>query len=121
MAACSHGSDRVTGLSSARTDVADMKIGIVGGGISGLALAFRLANDGHRVSVLEQAEQPGGLATWQDHGPFEFDRFYHVILPTDRHLVRFIEDIGLADELLWRKTETGFFVDDEFPLLFTDQ
>jgi len=88
-----------------------MNIGIVGGGISGLALATRLADDGHAVTVLERGEQPGGLATWQDHGPFEFDRFYHVILPTDRFLIDFIDHIGLSNRLIWRKTETGFFVD----------
>lgn len=88
-----------------------MKIGIVGAGMSGLALAQRLCAAGHDVSVYEQATQPGGLATWQDHEHFVFDRFYHVILPTDTHLIRFIGDIGLADRLSWRKTLTGFFVD----------
>jgi protoporphyrinogen oxidase len=88
-----------------------VKIGIVGAGMSGLALAERLGSAGHKVTVIEQASQPGGLATYHDHGSFVFDRFYHVILPTDRHLISFIGDIGLADRLSWRKTLTGFFVD----------
>ena len=88
-----------------------MRIGIIGAGMSGLALAHRLGTAGHSISVFEKAEQPGGLATYQDHGEFVFDRFYHVILPTDRHLIGFINDIGLADRLSWRKTMTGFFVD----------
>ncbi len=88
-----------------------MKVGIIGAGITGLGLAQRLTREGHSVTVFEREEQPGGLATFQDHGEFIFDRFYHVILPTDRYLISFIEDIGLGDELCWGTTLTGFFVD----------
>ncbi|HNP62628.1 MAG TPA: NAD(P)/FAD-dependent oxidoreductase [Woeseiaceae bacterium] len=88
-----------------------MKIGIIGAGMTGLALAQRLTKEDHEVTVFEREPQPGGLATFQDHGEFIFDRFYHVILPTDRYLISFIEDIGLGDKLRWRTTLTGFFVD----------
>lgn len=88
-----------------------MNIGIVGGGLSGLALALRLGRQGHRVTVFEQAGQPGGLATWQDHGGFDFDRFYHVILPTDRELIAFMNELDLGDRLRWATSLTGFFVD----------
>lgn len=88
-----------------------VKIGIIGAGMTGLALAQRLTQEGHSVNVFEREKQPGGLATYQDHGDFVFDRFYHVILPTDRQLISFIEDIGLGDKLCWRTTLTGFFVD----------
>lgn len=89
-----------------------MKIGVIGAGLSGLALAQRLGAKGHQVSVFEQDNQPGGLATYHDHGPFVYDRYYHVILPSDRHLLSFIRDIGLAEDLCWRRTLTGFFVDE---------
>lgn len=79
--------------------------------MSGLALAQRLCGAGHDVAVFERAAQPGGLATYQDHGAFVFDRFYHVILPTDRFLISFINEIGLGERLSWSKTLTGFFVD----------
>lgn len=90
-----------------------MNIGIIGGGMSGLALAQRLVSAGHSVSVFEKEAQLGGLATWQDHGPFTYDRYYHVILPTDRYLISFLDDIGLKEELRWETTLTGFFVDEE--------
>ena len=77
----------------------------------GLALAERLGSAGHRATVYERAEQPGGLATWHDFGPFTWDRFYHVILPSDTALVDFVRRIGLGDQLRWRATRTGFYVD----------
>jgi protoporphyrinogen oxidase len=88
-----------------------MRIGVVGGGLMGLALAERLGAQGHSVCVYERETQPGGLATWQDFGRFVWDRFYHVILPTDLQLIAFIERIGLADQLRWCATRTGYYVD----------
>ena len=77
----------------------------------GLALAERLGSAGHQVHVYERAAQPGGLATWHDFGPFIWDRFYHVILPSDTALVEFVRRIGLGDRLRWRPTQTGYYVD----------
>ncbi len=88
-----------------------MKIGIVGGGLMGLCLAHRLSTQGHVVKVFEAAPQLGGLATHQDFGSFTWDRFYHVILPTDKELLGFIDDIGLTPAMRWNKTLTGYYVD----------
>jgi protoporphyrinogen oxidase len=91
-----------------------MKIAIIGGGPMGLALAYRLSGRGHTVTVFEQEKQLGGLATYHDYGPFFWDRFYHVILPSDSQLISFLKDIGLSDKLRWSQTLTGFYVDQRF-------
>jgi len=91
-----------------------MKIGIIGGGWMGLVLAYRLAQKNHQIRLFERDDQLGGLATYQDYGDFYWDRFYHVILPTDKQLVSFIEEIGLGDKLRWKETFTGVYVDDNF-------
>jgi protoporphyrinogen oxidase len=91
-----------------------MKIGIIGGGLMGLALAQRLSGKGHVITVFERDKQLGGLATYHNYGPFFWDRFYHCILPTDRYLIGFLRDIGLEDQLRWAKTLTGFYVDQKF-------
>lgn len=96
-----------------------MRVGIIGGGLMGLALAERLGALGHQVSVYERATQLGGLATWHDFGRFVWDRFYHVILPSDHALIGFIRRIGLGDRLRWRTTRTGYFVDRQFHSLST--
>lgn len=96
-----------------------MRVGIIGGGLMGLALAERLGSLGHQVCVYERALQPGGLATWHDFGRFVWDRFYHVLLPSDTSLVDFIRRIGLADRLRWHATRTGYYVDRQFHSLST--
>ena len=80
----------------------------------GLALARRLSDQGNDVSVYEADKQLGGLATHHDYGAFVWDRFYHVILPTDTHLLGFLNDIGLREQVGWSTTQTGFFVDEQF-------
>ena len=91
-----------------------MKLGIVGGGLMGLALAQRLTQKGHKVSVFEADGQLGGLATHHDFDDFIWDRFYHVILPTDGSLINFIKDLGLKEKLRWKTTLTGFYIDKQF-------
>jgi protoporphyrinogen oxidase len=91
-----------------------MRVGIIGGGLMGLALAQRLTAAGNQVTVLERDVQLGGLSTHQDYGSFFWDRFYHVILPTDGSLIAFLRDIGLGNSLRWQTTKTGFYVDETF-------
>ena len=90
-----------------------LEIGVVGGGLMGMAVARKLAVMGHQVTVLESAPQVGGLSTWQDYEHFQWDRFYHVILPSDRQLISLLKELGLASELQWKRTYTGFYVDKE--------
>ena len=89
----------------------DLRIGIIGGGLMGMALARKLAAGGSQVVVLERDQQLGGLATYHDYGQFVWDRFYHVILPSDRHLIQFVDDLQMSADLRWQRTYTGFYVD----------
>ena len=85
-----------------------MKIGIIGAGIMGLTLAYRLSKAGFDVEILESQSQPGGLSTWSSYGTFSWDKFYHVILKQDTKLLSFIEELGIGDRIRWRNTKTGF-------------
>ena len=86
-----------------------MRIGIIGGGVTGLSAAYYLQKAGYQTTVFEAGRTPGGLATSFDFGPFHWDKFYHCILTTDRHLLAMIEDLGLSEEMRWVTTKTGFF------------
>lgn len=88
-------------------------VGIVGAGLMGMALANKLASDGHRVTVFEHSETIGGLNTWHNFGEFDWDRFYHVILPSDKNTISLVKTLGMEEDLEWHRTYTGFFVDDK--------
>ncbi len=86
-----------------------MRFAIVGAGVLGLTLAYRIAREGHDVEVFEAAPQIGGLVCAQDYGEFTWDRFYHCILPHDGHLINLLRDLGIDGELRWTRTGTGYF------------
>ena len=90
---------------------APSRIGIVGGGILGMTLARRLQAGGAHVTIIEGAARAGGLTTPSTLGGFTWDRFYHVILPADSHLIGLLEELGLEERLRWAPTRTGFYID----------
>ena len=81
---------------------------VIGGGISGLASAGRLAARGYAVTLYESETFLGGLGTTFPYGDGHLERFYHCILPDDAHLVAWIRELGLEPELLWKPTSMGF-------------
>jgi len=85
--------------------------GIVGGGLLGLTLALRLSQKGYRVTLLEAAEQLGGLADAWQVGDVAWDRHYHVTLLSDQYLRGVLKELELDDEMRWVTTRTGFLVD----------
>jgi len=91
-----------------------MNIAIIGGGFMGLAMAQKLAGEGKTLTVFEREPQFGGLATYHDYGDFHFDRFYHVILPGDAFLLGVLRELGLEEEIEWKKTYTGYYVNQKF-------
>jgi len=83
--------------------------GIVGGGILGMTLAHRLAQQGQHVTLFEAADQLGGLASAWHLGDVVWDRHYHVIAFTDTALRSLLAELGLEKEIQWVETRTGFY------------
>ncbi|WP_089935119.1 NAD(P)/FAD-dependent oxidoreductase [Candidatus Entotheonella palauensis] len=92
---------------------AQARWGIVGGGILGMTLALRLAQCGGHVTLFEAADTFGGLASAWQLGDLVWDRHYHVTLLSDTALRGLLDELGLADEITWRETRTGFYTDDQ--------
>ncbi|MCK4791008.1 MAG: FAD-dependent oxidoreductase [Desulfobacteraceae bacterium] len=86
-------------------------IGIVGGGLLGMTLALRLSERGFHVSLIEGAIKTGGLASSWEIGDYTWDKFYHVILLSDKNLLNLLKGLGLMDQINWGQTKTGFLTD----------
>ncbi len=86
-----------------------MKVGIIGGGLTGLALGSFLAEYGHEVTVLEQTAELGGHnGEWQFSDGLRVSRSQHPILPSDRAVRELCTRMGLEDELVFTNARTGF-------------
>ena len=103
-------SSKVTPLRPARQREG-LRVGIVGGGIAGLAAAHFLLKAGHTPVVLEASDRLGGLGTHFEHEGVTLDRFYHVVLDSDADLCGLLGDLGIGDRMVWQKTGMGFLVD----------
>jgi protoporphyrinogen oxidase len=86
-------------------------IGIVGGGISGLAAAYRLQQHGHEVQVYEASGHVGGLAHTYETAGDRIEAFYHHLSKSEETIVELIEDLGLGDDLDWPIGENAYYVD----------
>lgn len=84
-----------------------MTTAVLGAGALGLTVAFRLAQGGERVIVLEREPIAGGLA-----GGFEIEpglwleKFYHHLFRGDTKAIGLISELGMREELVWRRPLT---------------
>lgn len=84
---------------------------IVGGGITGLASAYLAAKAGKKVAVLEAGEKFGGLLNTFEIGGNKLEFYYHHFFMHDAELNWLIKDLGIADQLFFKKTSMGVFTD----------
>lgn len=85
-------------------------IAIVGGGFTGLAAAYDLARSGWKVQVFEADSSVGGLAGTFEVAPGKrLERFYHHWFASDAHILDWLRELGLGDEIIFAPTNTGLF------------
>ena len=86
-----------------------MKVGIIGGGVGGLAAGYELAKAGHTVELFERAPFLGGLASTFDVGGGRLERFYHHLFLSDTTIIGLLDELGLKDRLIWEDSTVGYF------------
>jgi len=86
-------------------------IGVVGGGVAGLAAAHRLQSAGHDVRVFEASEEIGGLARVYETAGDPIETFYHHLSKSEETIVELIEELGLGEALEWRYMSNAYYVD----------
>jgi protoporphyrinogen oxidase len=92
-------------------------IGIVGGGIAGLAAAYALQKRGYDVRVFEATEAVGGLAATYETAGDRIEKFYHHLSASEETIVSLIEELGLGGDLAWPIGKNAYYMDDTvYPL-----
>ncbi|HEX6234333.1 MAG TPA: protoporphyrinogen oxidase [Jiangellaceae bacterium] len=74
---------------------------VVGGGISGLAAAHRLATSGARVTVLEASERIGGVLQVSEVAGLPVDEGAESLLNRRPEAVELAREVGLADDIVY--------------------
>ena len=93
-----------------------MKIGIIGGGLTGLVAASRLVQD-HEVDLFEKMPYLGGCLSSYTINEYSIERYYHHCFSGDTSLFALISEMGLSDKLEWKTGTTGYFANNRiYPL-----
>jgi len=86
-----------------------VKIGIIGGGMAGLAAAYELLKEGHETILFEVSPYLGGQAATFNVGGGRLERGYHHLFASDVYMINLIHELGLGSKLAWLDSKVGFY------------
>ncbi len=86
---------------------------VIGGGITGLSLAYFLLKKGRKAAVFEKESHLGGLASTFRIENSRLEKFYHHFFVQDSVAVQLLEELGIRDKLFWVYPRMGFFSEGE--------
>ncbi|CAG0997811.1 MAG: NAD(P)/FAD-dependent oxidoreductase [Candidatus Methanoperedens sp.] len=87
-----------------------MKTVIIGGGLTGLAAAYKLGPQ-DEIILIEKEPELGGMASSYKICGYTIEKYYHHIFASDKELISLIEELGLGNRLEWLKGTTGYYFD----------
>lgn len=85
------------------------RIAVLGAGPMGLAVAYQLAQDGHKPVLFEADDRVGGMTATFDFGGLEIERYYHFHCISDRAFLEMVEELGIAGQMRWTETKMGYW------------
>lgn len=84
---------------------------MVGGGLSGLAAAYRLRQAGVGATVLEKGPGPGGRAQTERHGDYVVDTGPDALTESYHSYLALLAELGLADRVVTSSPVVGLVRD----------
>ena len=86
-----------------------MRVAIIGGGITGLAAAYKLSKKGYDVTIFESSYFLGGQASVINLSGNKIERGYHHLFKNDKEIIELINELGLENSLKWFKSSVGMY------------
>lgn len=88
------------------------KIVIIGGGFTGLTAAYFLTQRNFEVTVFEQENHLGGLASslTRENWRWPLEKHYHHLFTNDREALDLVRKLGLTEKILILKPKTAVYV-----------
>jgi protoporphyrinogen oxidase len=99
----------------------NMNIAIIGAGATGLTAAHHLAAAGHRITIFEASDRPGGLAMGfkEPHWDWTLEKFYHHWFASDTDLLTLAEAIGVRQNVIFTAPKTVNYFNGAFYPIFS--
>lgn len=83
---------------------------IIGAGLTGLTCAYRLANDGFKVTVLECNRHPGGMVSSFQMAWEKIEHIYHHIFTSDNYVTELSSELGIEDQIKWLEPRDALYM-----------
>jgi protoporphyrinogen oxidase len=93
-----------------------MNIAIIGAGATGLSAAWDLLRAGHRVTIYEASDKPGGLASGfkQPNWDWSVEKFYHHWFASDADLLKLADELGVREKVVYTQPRTVSYWNGNF-------
>lgn len=90
-----------------------MKIGIIGGGFTGLAAGYALQKNNHQITIIEKDKYPGGLAIgFKDKAwNWSMEKHYHHFFTNDDSILALAKEI--KHKVIIKRPKTSIFLNNE--------
>ena len=89
------------------------KVAIIGGGFSGLVLAFKLSEK-YEVEVFEQSSKVGGLLETFTYQKVIIEKYYHHFFESDYALLDLMKQLGIANKIQWLDARMSIIYKQKF-------
>ena len=86
---------------------------IIGAGYTGLTAALRIAQAGHKVTILERGSLIGGLASDFIVEGASLERAYHHLFKTDTSIINLANELGVGEKLKWHNSSVSLYYDNK--------
>ena len=84
----------------------NMRIAIIGGGVSGLVSAYKLSKD-HKITIYEKSAEIGGLLSSYHRENYSIEKYYHHFFSGDTSFLNLLDELNLSHKILWLMGSTG--------------
>lgn len=88
-----------------------MRVGIIGGGITGLSAAYELSKKGCEAEILEACGEMGGIAGAVRLEGNYIEKYYHHFFKSDKYVISLLKELGIEESLKWHESSMGYFAD----------
>src|SRR6185503_2116933 len=85
------------------------KMTVLGGGITGLMMAYFAAKAGWKVTILEGSDKMGGLLNTFSIGGTQLEFYYHHFFTHDKEIAWMCKELEIEHKLKFRNSTMGVF------------
>jgi protoporphyrinogen oxidase len=85
---------------------------ILGGGLTGLFVGYKLIKKGRKILIIEKSEELGGLLGSFETRGCPIEKYYHHVFKMDKNFIQLVKELDI-EGFDWNKSDLGFYTDGE--------